>query len=716
MKGPTPGGSLDRLLNLLSTGTTRADRIARIGVGIMTVLMVVMIVRVAQLQVAPGERLSEHIQERVTRRAVPAARGDLLDRRGRYLATSQFGHRVFVDPLHFPNPPDEAIMQLSEVLGVPADELGSRIISRMAENQRRLDERPALNVREEPPSLLRLVTLARTDRRAAMPAPHSAVGLEDEEEGTEARLRPLIRYVRISDVLDDARLAAVRDLKIRGVHLEQRPVRDYPAGALGASIVGKVGVDHDGLLGAERMHEGTLAGESGRMLYVRDARGRPLWMGPGSYQAPRRGTNVRLSIDMEIQRIAVEELTRGVEDANAAGGRIVVLDPITGEVLAMADIVRDLPDAVPFPWADRAKGAQAAPATPSGLLYEPQPATGWRRYITINPDPGRATHPALGRNRCVEDVYEPGSTFKIFVWAAITDAGLARVEEVFDTGGGIWQTSYGRTIQDVIRRITMRWDEVLVNSSNVGMVKAAERMSFDQLHDAVRRFGFGTRTNVGLPGESAGLVTPRRNWNKYSQTSVAFGNEVAVTPVQMVRAFSAIARSGERAGTLPPVTLSAVDPDDAARLVMHRILKPETAILTRQILREVAVKVEHRMALDGKAPEGGWRYTMFGKSGTAQIPLANPPPGKRRPPGRIGYFEEQYNSSFIAGAPLEEPRLVVLVVIDDPGPERRRNRTHYGSHVAGPVVRRVVERSLAYMGVPPSPVVKARGDVDLSGE
>jgi cell division protein FtsI/penicillin-binding protein 2 len=117
--------------------------------------------------------------------------------------------------------------------------------------------------------------------------------------------------------------------------------------------------------------------------------------------------------------------------------------------------------------------------------------------------------------------------------------------------------------------------------------------------------------------------------------------------------------------------------------------------------------VEQRMAAE--APEGGWRYTMFGKSGTAQIPLGKAPPGKRRPPGNRGYFDEQYNSSFIAGAPLEEPRLVVLVVIDDPGPDRRRNRTHYGSQVAGPVVRRVVERSLSYMGVPPSPARKGEG-------
>jgi cell division protein FtsI/penicillin-binding protein 2 len=715
---------------VLGAGTTRIDRVSRIAAGLMTLALVGTVARVVQLQLAPGEKLSAHMHDRVMKRSVPAGRGDLQDRRGRYLATTQFGYRVFIDPVDFPTPPDEAILQLAETLGTSPDVIGEQIIATMAKNAQRLADQPPAPKPAEGP-LTRLVALAKLERRedrgggggAAGPGGDQGLVLaiaaerEDEgESGAEAtRPRPLIRYLRISDVVSDETVRAVRALRIKGVHLEQRPVREYPAGELAASIVGKVGIDHNGLLGAERAHEQVLSGTSGRMLYVRDKVGQPLWMGPGSYQPPVRGSSVRLSIDLELQRIGVEELMRGVEDANAAGGRLVIMDPATGEILAMVDIVREVPDAVPFEWPDavpRGAGASAAPT--SGLLYEPQPTPRWRRYITIMADPKREDHPAMGRNRCVEDVYEPGSTFKIFVWAAITDLGLARPDEVFDTEGGIWKTFYARPIKDVIKLPTMRWDEVLINSSNIGMVKASERMSFDQLHDAVRRFGFGSRTNIGLPGETAGLVTSRRNWLKYTHTSVAFGNEVAVTPVQMARAFSAIARSGDAGGTLPPVSLVAVGQDDSALAVMHRILKPETAALTRQILRPVAEKVEQRMATDRKSPERGWRYTMFGKSGTAQIPLGKPPPGKKRP-GKQGYFDEQYNSSFIAGGPLEEPRLVVLVVIDDPGPERRRNRTHYGSYVAGPVVRRVMERGLSYMNVPPSPVTKP-SEVTLEGE
>src|SRR5690606_716613 len=160
-----------------------------------------------------------------------------------------------------------------------------------------------------------------------------------------------------------------------------------------------------------------------------------------------------LSVDLELQRIAEEELARGVEDADAAGGRLLMMDPDTGEILAVVDIVRDVPDAVPFEWED-----QDAPRGPA-------PPAGGRPADSVLPgDEARQIHPALGRNRCVEDIYEPGSTFKPFVWAAVTELGLARPEEVFDTEGGRWHTSYGRYIEDVTKRARMTWREVLVNS------------------------------------------------------------------------------------------------------------------------------------------------------------------------------------------------------------------------------------------------------------
>lgn len=674
----------------------------------LTLAFVVLLARVVQLQVAPPERLRQQAaaQSRVSKVAEIGIRGDLLDRRGRVLAATRIGERCFVDPVNFPDPPDEAIVRLAAALGLPVEQVGLKIISRMEENTRRISDeaRPAL---AGPRFLTRFVRPPDED---------GDDDLIDEVGESVPNLRP-IRYVVVSGILTPEQADAARRLRIPGVHLERRSVRDYPGGAEVSRLVGKVGFENTGLLGAEALLDRKLAAEAGSTRFVRDSGGRPLWIGPGHVAPPRHGSDVRLSLDLEIQRIAREELERGVEDADAAGGRIVVLDPITGEVLAMHDLAIDRPGMVEYPWENpKTPGASAAKL-----------ARG-ERYITIlsdddqrrlrrgpkdQPPPKRLPgEPRVQRNRCVEDLYEPGSTFKSFVWATIVDHGLARPDEVFDTEHGKWRTSYGRPIADVTIRPKMTWAEVLVNSSNIGMVKGGERLSHGQLHDALIRFGFGRATGAGLPGEAAGLVTPMRLWSKYTQTSVSFGNEVAVTPIQMARAFSAFARPGHLAGTLPPVRMTVAEPDSTgnrAEPLLLRVLPPETAAYTARVLSIVADNMETRLA-DTAREDRDWKYTIYGKSGTAMIPLGEAPEGLRRPRGSLGYFPNQYNSSFVAAGPLESPSLVVVCVIDDPGPDLVRSRRHYGSLVAGPVVRRTMERTLTYLGVAPSP---PRSDADM---
>lgn len=631
---------------------------------VLTIALLALLGRVAQLQLAPQTRLVEHMASRTATRSVPALRGELLDRRGRLLATSRTGYRAFIDPVKLAEFDADslglAIVTIAELTAMTPDAAGERIMSRLAIN----DERQAL------------IDAGRSSK-------------------------PMIRFVAMGGILSDTQAQLVRDAKITGLHLEARPMRVPTGGDLVASIVGKVGFEHIGLLGAELAQESRLASRDGSMRYIRDAKGRPLWIGREDWSPGRPGRSVRLSLDLQLQRIAVEELERGVEDANAAGGRLVMLDPLTGEVLAMVDLIRPVPEAVEFPWEDA--------DSPTDQSIAPQPHRK-PRYITIRADPRRDEHPALGRNRCVEDVYEPGSSFKPFVWAALTDDGLVHVEETIDTEGGIWTTSYGRTIKDVTRRDSMTWPQVLANSSNIGMVKGASRASFAQLHEIVVRYGFGSPTQIGLPGESTGLVTSLKNWDKFTQTSVAFGHEIGVTPVQMVRAFAAFARPGPRAGTLPQIRLTAVEPRDPSRQIVRRVLSAEAAHRVRPILEQVASRMEIRMRAEFPS-EGPWRYRIFGKSGTADVPLLLPPQGKRRPKWARAYYEGQNNSSFIAAGPSEYPRIVVVVVIDDPGPERVRMKSHYGSVVAGPVVRRVMERSLAYLGVPAStePVETAIG-------
>ena len=220
----------------------------------------------------------------------------------------------------------------------------------------------------------------------------------------------------------------------------------------------------------------------------------------------------------------------------------------------------------------------------------------------------------------------------------------------------------------------MTWRRVLVKSLNSGMAIVAERMTTESMQSVVKRFGFGQRTGCGIAGETAGLVTPAAKWSSYSQVSVSMGHEIAVTPLQMVRGFSAFARDG----SLPSLNLIAGT--DLSPMV-QRAISPETARLTREIMEEVMT--------DGTGQRSqSDRYRLFGKSGTAQLPRVE----------GGGYHEDRYISSFIAGAPFDTPRIVVLCVIDDPD---RDLGAWYGGRVAGPVVRDLVDFTLDYMQVPP---------------
>lgn len=679
----------------------RTGVITTLLLGGVAVTSMVLIARVAQLQLRPSAQLQEHISPRVAVRTQPSLRGDLLDRNNRVLAATRYGARLVIDPtLLREEGLDVAIGDIARALGESPDTIGTRIREAQATNARRAAGLP------EPAQATRLPVAEPGE--PTQPA---------EQPGGAVPAKGPIRYLRLGGVLtaaqgEDVR-AVLRTHKVRGATIEKLPIRDPAAGPEAAALVGKVGhfddgkvkLDNVGVLGAERLLEGVLAGDPGSVRYVRDARGRPLWMDPGSVRPPAPGEDYHLSIDLELQRLCHEELTKGVLDQNAQGGRLVMIDPTTGEVLAMVDIVRTVDDAAPFPWADKPpprKKGEPAPKVAS--MPEGKP----RRYVIIPEDKNRATHPALARNRCIEDMYEPGSTFKPFVWSTINELGLIRLDEVIDTEGGRWRLPIGRYLEDVVKRDRQTWYDVLVNSSNIGMVKGAGRLTPQQLHDACIRFGFGKPTGLGLPGrpvagESAGAVTPLNKWSRFTHTSVPYGHEIGVTPVQMARAFAVFAREGELAGTLPRLRLDAVSSGDPEG-VIYRVLPPDIALGVREPLAKVASKMEETMkaGLKQPIPEGGWRYRIFGKSGTADVPLGPAPQGKVRPRGSSGYYDDHFNSSFIAAGPTERPRLVVCVVIDDPRrPGDRRLR--YGAAAAGPVARRVLERSLTYLGVEPSP-------------
>ena len=501
-------------------------------------------------------------------------------------------------------------------------------------------------------------------------------------------------------VIDEDTARSVASASIPGVAVERRPVRVGAGDDLVGAILGKVAtkdwsIERTGLMGAEALFDDRLRGRDGALTYMRDAMGTPLWVRPGDWDPGEPGRDVRLSVDLEIQRIVREALERGAEAADAAGARCVVIDPDTGEVLAMDDVLRDIEGLAEFPWYD--PDGDEAPAT----LPEPRERP---RYRVLAPDPMRGVEPTLVRNRCVRDLYEPGSTFKPFAWALAKTRGLLPDDEVLEIQGGRFVTEYGRVLTDVTPREELSWDGVLRYSSNVGMAIATGRTPEDALHDTVRALGFGRRTGLGVMGEERGIVTRERDWSHWTQTSVGMGYEIAVTPVQMARAFSVFAREGHLSGTLPELRLSASGRDarpglTGDEIIVERVFDPDAARRVRGPLEGVVERMDRANGRFNDAPQP--RYTMFGKSGTAYIPCI-PPDGMRRPNGAGGYFAKQYTSSFIAAAPADDPEIVVLVVIDDPGPDRIARRRHYGSWVAGPVVRRIVERVLPYLGTPPS--------------
>jgi cell division protein FtsI (penicillin-binding protein 3) len=692
--------------------TRRARIVLNAALAVVTAGMLVAVGRVAQLQVRPSDDLSPYLRAGVRAQTLPGVRGDLLDTRGRLLSTTRFGQRLVIDPSLFPANPHEAIAQVCEAAELDPGVVGPRILLAQAENlrreeNRRLAEQALAAGLSGPPRVLKAEPGPSDAGEAGSAAAMVVLSADSDGAGSETPAleappalptRP-IRYTPVSGVLDQHQADALRALRtpegkpLPGLILETVPVREYAAGDTAAALVGLVGFEQSGLVGAEASFESSLAAPDGRVRFVQDARGNAMWIEDDGFRPAGRGQDLRLSIDLEIQRMAMEELERGVEDADAQGGRIVVLDPASGEILAMGDTIRQVEGTAPYPW---------KPVGSAERLPDPRERP---RYQIFPPEPGRDGNPALARLRCVTDSYEPGSTFKPFVWAIALSNNVVELDEIIDTGGGHWFPRPGRKVEDVlsIRAASRSWHDVLVYSSNVGMSRVALRLSPRVLHDTLARWGFGRRLDIGLPYKPVGQLTSIQNWKPDTTVSVSFGYEVLVTPLHMVRAFSAFARQGELSGTIPTVSLLARDPRDPHGDIVERVLSPEAAAMVREPLEVVAQRMERHVR---DTPEGGWRYRIFGKSGTANAPLGAPPEGMRRPAGERNYYENQYMSSFLAAGPVEHPRLVILCIIDDPGPGRIRVQTHYGSYVAGPVVRRLFDRALEYLGVPESEPVE----------
>ena len=543
---------------------------ARLLVVVFSVGLLGLLARVGQLQVRPSEPLVRLVDRQHSKRAIHARRGNIVDARGRMLATSQVSTRLFVDPKLIHDP-----VRFARIVGDV------------------LEYEPGQVVKH----------------------------IRDRPEG---------RFVVIDHHLSDGRIDELTQLKMRGLGTQPWMMRRYPQGSHAGQLLGVVGFEGPGWEGLELLYNDELSGRSGSLSYQVDVQRRGLWA--RDYRAARDGQTIRLTIDLVVQSIAESHLERQCIQYGAEHGQIIVMEPRRGHVLAMANY--------PF--------------------YDPNHLPG------SNPD--------QRRNQCVTDAFEPGSVFKPFIWSMATELGIGDRQEVIDcTASGVYRSPEGRRLRDVRGHGRLTWDEVLIKSSNIGMAIVGQRLGARRIYDTVRTFGFGAPTGSGLPGESPGIVRPAKQWNHYSVTSVPMGQEIAVTGLQLVRALAAIANDG----LMPVPTIRARDPGDVPR-IYERILSAHTARVTRQVMRRVVTEGTGRKANSDL-------YTMFGKTGTAQVP----------DPEHKKYFDDQYVASFISGAPLHEPRLVVGCFIHRPDKEKG----YYGGIVAAPAVRRVIEESLVYMGV-----------------
>jgi cell division protein FtsI (penicillin-binding protein 3) len=423
----------------------------------------------------------------------------------------------------------------------------------------------------------------------------------------------------------------VRDLNLKGVYFEREPKRFYPKGELAGQAVGYVGLDDKGLGGIEYTLDEQIKGKPGRVLLATDARRHTFH---STEWAGMPGKNVVLTLDEKIQYIAEKALAEEVANAHAAGGTVIVQNPNTGEILAVAN----------------------------------QPS--------FDPNKFAGSSAASRLNRAVGWVYEPGSTFKLIPVAGALEEKLASPTEMIDCQGGRIVLA-GHTIHDDKPHYVLSFTDMVAESSDVGAVKMGLRLGEDRLYRYIRAFGIGSKTGIELPGEERGLLQPPSRWSGISIGEMSIGQEAAVTPLQMVTMYSAIANGGIlfQPRIVHDVFLGSQH-DDLPPAAGHRVLSEHTAETVRKILTAV---VDHGTGKSARLAG----YTSAGKTGTAQKVDANGT-----------YSHSLHIASFIGFAPATHPAVTILVVVDSPV------GVYYGAEVAAPVFRSIAEQTLGYLNVP----------------
>ncbi len=462
-------------------------------------------------------------------------------------------------------------------------------------------------------------------------------GYEISKQILEAKNPGFLRLAK--DIPSDQQQAVLR-ARLPGIGIEEAWVRSYPAASLCSHVVGFVGAEGRGLAGIELKYDAVLAGRGGQDVYVVDVLRRPIAAYPEGRSPIQNGDNLVLTIDLVIQEIVREALQKQIREYQAESGIALVMDPWTGGILAWVS----LPDFDPHQFSK----------TPADRL----------------------------KNRTLSDPYEPGSIFKPIAAAVALDCGAITKDEKFDCEDGYWG-QYGGIHEFGNKRYgILNVRGIILNSSNIGMAKIGLKTGSRRLYQGLRLFGFGRPTGVDLAGEESGVLRPVKQWSGYSPTRIAFGHEISVTALQMARAYCILANGGTL--VQPHLVRAVINPDGQITDVTPSlvgtgyIIKPEIA---EWMVREPLRAVVKEGTGDQAAVEG---IEVFGKTGTANIAL---------PTG--GYDTSNYVSSFVGGAPVDRPRVIILVSIRKPN--RALGKGYSGGRVAAPVFREILQKTLTYL-------------------
>lgn len=476
-----------------------------------------------------------------------------------------------------------------------------------------------------------------------------------------ARFNASRNFAWVARRVDAATADRVRELNLKGVYLQKEFKRFYPDGDLAAQVLGYVGTDDTGLGGLEQEFDDEMHGAPGHKLTAVDAKSHVM----GSVEnEPMPGENLVLTVDANIQHMAERALDEQVAKTRALHGTVVVQDPHTGQILALAVSPR------------------------------------------FNPNDSRHIEPGSLKNLAVSDIYEPGSTFKLVTYSAALDGAGVQPTDLVDCQGG-QMTMYGRTLHDDKSDhygvITVQ--QALEHSSDVGAAKMALKLGPQKFYDYMRAFGFGDRSGIELPSETRGLLRAPKKWGSTSILSLAIGQEIGVTPVQLVTMVSAIANGGtylpphillestdemkgdarlKPAAFQPEMDLPAKLPDGS-----HRVIKELTAAKMRAMMQGIVVEGTGKQAqLNG--------YSSAGKTGTAE----------KIDPATHTYSHTKLVASFAGFAPVNNPAISVAVVIDTP--TAGGEVMHYGGAASAPVFAQVAQQVLEYLGVPHDQALKTK--------